>query len=143
MSMSTKTEIKVVSLKKRFWIHEVLAPAFFLCCVGLMSAVAVKVLISDGTQPQIVAAKEAVHLVSLSRAPAFRANGKKFVVLGLGQDSRTGKQLVWIKSVATNKVKGYREGDSLFGSAVTVASIESNRVQINNLGVKIPVTLAQ
>ena len=143
MSMTNKTRQHAGKLKSQFWIHDVLAPAFFLICIGMLVAVVVRIAVTSGAEPQQATAKESVNIMSLSRAPTFRANGRKFAILGLGQDSDSGKQIVWIKSVRSNKIEGYQVGDSLFGSAVTVAHISSNKVQINNLGVKIPVTLAQ
>lgn len=143
MSMTNKTHMNAIKLKSQFWIHDVLAPAFFLISVGMLVAVVVKIIVTSSVQPQQVAAKESVSILSLSRAPIFRADGRKFAVLGLGQDARSGNQIVWVKSISENKVAGFRVGDSLFGTAVTVAHISPNKVQINNLGVKIPVTLAQ
>jgi hypothetical protein len=127
----------------RAWLHEVLAPGFFIVCLGILASVIVHAATRPGQTTKKVAAKEPVHLVTLSRTPVFRADGEKFAVLGLGQDARSGRQLVWIKHIGTNKIKGYREGQALFGSAVTVARISDRKVDINNLGVRIPVVLSE
>ena len=131
----------LISLRKRFWIHEILAPGFFLVCVGMFSAVSVNLFLDKAAKPTVASAKDSVQLVTLSRTPLFYANGRKFSILGLGQDPRSGKQIVWIKNISSNEIRGYGKGQELFKSDVTIQKITPDTIYINNLGEQIPVSL--
>jgi len=137
----TDTIKELKNLRRRFWLHEVLAPGFFLVCVGLFSAVSVNLFMTKASKPTVAAAKESVHLESLSRTPFFRADGSKFSILGLGQDPRSGKQIVWIKNIDSNEIRGYRKGQALFKSDAKIERISKDTIYINNLGRQIPVSL--
>ncbi len=142
MSTSLNTMHRdLVSLRKRFWMHEILAPGFFLVCVGMLSAVSVNLFLDKATKPTSVAAKESVQLVTLSRSPVFYANGRKFSVLGLGQDPRSGKQIVWIKNISSNEIRGYGKGQKIFKSHIMIEKITLETIYINHLGKEIPVSL--
>jgi hypothetical protein len=141
MTTSNTLHRDLNALRRRFWLHEIVAPGFFLICVGMFSAVSVNLYLTKTSKPSTAAAKDSVQLVTLSRSPMFHADGNKFSVLGLGQDPRSGKQIVWIKNISSNEIRGYRKGQSLFKSAVTVEKITEDKIYINNLGDRIPVSL--
>jgi hypothetical protein len=82
-----------------------------------------------------------VQLVTLSRTPFFNANGRKFSVLGLGQDPRSGKQIVWVKNISSNEIRGYSKGQELFKSDITIEKITADTIYINKLGKEIPIRL--
>lgn len=141
LSPSNTLHRDLLALRKRFWMHEIFAPGFFLVCIGMFSAVSVNLFLANSSKPTVAAAKESVKLVTLSRTPLFHADGRKFSVLGLGQDPRSGKQIVWIKNISSNEIRGYRKGQTLFKSAVTIEKITEDTIYINNLGERIPVSM--
>jgi len=141
MSTSATSKKYLIAKRKHFWIHEILAPGFFLICVGIFSAVCVNLFLSESKKTTFVAAKEPSQSMSLSRTPYFHVGGNKFSVLGLGQDQRSGKQVVWIKNVKSNEIRSYRKGQPLFKSLVKIDRITNETVYINNLGKRTPVSL--
>lgn len=83
-----------------------------------------------------VNAKNAIDLVDLARAPSFSAGILRYQILGLGQNPRSGEQIVWVRSLSSNRVGGFAVGQSLFGGPVRVATISANLVTMNYLGDK-------
>ena len=81
-------------------------------------------------QPEHVQARErgGIALMTLSRAPTVAAGRHRYQILGLGQDEESGRQIVWVRSITTNRVGGFAVGDQLFGGPARLESISPRRV---------------
>ncbi len=81
-----------------------------------------------------IKARPTVDVFSLHRAPTIAAGSFRYAVLGYGQDSLTGEQIVWMRSISTNRVGGFKEGERLFAGPVKVSAIESERLVLSYRG---------
>lgn len=123
------------------WLDRWGASALFVGAMLLCAASFVRfVNASPEKQPQAkmkIKARPVVDVFSLHRAPTVAAGQFRYAVLGYGQDTFTGQQIVWMRSITTNRVGGFKEGERLFEGPVKVASIESERLVLSYRGEEI------
>jgi hypothetical protein len=75
-----------------------------------------------------LAAKPPVDIFTLSRTPIAVVGRMRYQVLGLGQDETTGAQVVWLRSLGSNRISGFAEGAAIFGGPVRVERISASHV---------------
>jgi hypothetical protein len=118
----------------------VLPATLFIASLGLFT-ISVGRYIRSLRAPQRTPAKEGIDVFSLSRTPTVAAGKFRYAILGLGQDSETGSQIVWVRSISSNRVGGFAEGEPLFGGPVAVRDIASDRLTLvyHNEPVAVPI----
>lgn len=85
-------------------------------------------------RPAEPAAPVYVFDIDLARTPSIALDDMRFAILGLGQDATTGRQIVWVRSILTNRIDGFARGEALFGSPVRVQSIRRDAVVLAHGG---------
>lgn len=95
--------------------------------------------IMTGDTPQ---SHDAVEIYDLTRTPIINVGPFRYAILGLGQDSSSGRQLVWVRSLQSGRVGGYAEGAALFSGPVRVERVERGEVSLRYRGRSFPVQLA-
>ena len=129
---SRMPERRAVSPVQARWLDRWGASALFVFAMVVCAASFVRyVSHSPDARPKShmkTRAKQTVDVFSLHRAPTVAAGDFRYAVLGYGQDSLTGEQIVWLRSITTNRVGGFKEGQRLFQGPVTVSAIESERL---------------
>lgn len=120
------------------------ALGLFLASLCLLLAVGHRLTHQLRVSPTRVAAREktGADLLALSRAPTVAAGHSRFAILGLGQDEESGRQIVWIRSITTNRIGGFAEGDRLFGGPVRLQSVSVTKVTLSYRDQPVDVTLA-
>ncbi len=131
-------ERRAVKTVQATWLDRWGASALFVFAMLLCAASFVRYV---NQTPQVrhpvhmkTKARPTVDVFSLHRAPTVAAGQFRYAVLGYGQDSSSGAQIVWMRSITTNRVGGFKEGDRLFEGPVTIASIESERLVLSYRG---------
>lgn len=115
------------------------APGIFVAALALCAVSFVR-FVNDAPEERRPKTKmknrahAAVDVFSLHRAPTVAAGAFRYAVLGYGQDAGSGDQIVWVRSLTTNRVGGFKEGQRLFEGPVQVASIESERLVLSYRG---------
>ncbi len=108
---------------------QVAPPCLFVMALGLAVVVGARSY-KHFKQPKRIPAKEGVDVFSLARTPTIAAGHERFAILGLGQDPESGRQIVWVRSIDSNRIGGFAVGDTFFDGDVQVASIESTKVTL-------------
>ncbi len=90
-----------------------------------------------------MSAREPVQVFTLSRTQTITVAGASYALLGLGQDSTSGRQIVWIRDLRTNQVGGFATGDRLFGTKVMLSAIAPREIALRagTKVVTVPVSL--
>lgn len=118
------------------------AYALFITSLAVCAVMAVRYFsYVEPKQPKRVKALPMVDVFSLSRTPTVDAGRFRYAVLGYGQDSDSGEQIVWIRSITTNRVGGFKVGDALFSGPVSVQAIEEGRLTLayQGQGYEVPI----
>jgi hypothetical protein len=88
-----------------------------------------------------LAAKPPVDIFTLSRTPIAVVGRMRYQVLGLGQDEATGAQVVWLRSLGSNRISGFAEGAAVFGGPVRVERISASHVGFQHDGKVVHIAL--
>lgn len=88
-----------------------------------------------------LAAKPPVDIFTLSRTPIAVVGRMRYQVLGLGQDETTGAQVVWLRSLGSNRISGFAEGAAIFGGPVKVERISASHVGFRHDGEVVRIAL--
>lgn len=111
------------------WLPRAAAMLFFIAALGLL-ALSLRPYIANLIQPETKSARGATYLLNLSRTPTIDAGRLSYAILGLGQDADSGRQVVWMRSLKTNRVAGFAEGEKVFGGPVRVEGISDMTVEL-------------
>lgn len=105
------------------------ATLFFIAALGLL-ALSLRPFVLAMMRPAPQSSLGATYLVNLARTPTVDAGRLSYAILGLGQDADSGQQLVWVRSLKSNRVGGFAEGDKVFGGPMTVSEISGLVVEL-------------
>ncbi len=86
------------------------------------------------SQPKAQAAQmraKSIDIMDLPHTPWIRLGGGNYQILGLGQNPDTGRQVVWVRSIPSNRVAGFAKGQPLFGGPVKVTAIQRDRLEVS------------
>lgn len=95
----------------------------------------------DSAPAQAMAAKPPVDIFTLSRTPIAVVGRMRYQVLGLGQDETTGAQVVWLRSLGSNRISGFAEGAAIFGGPAQVERISASHVGFRHDGKVVRIAL--
>jgi hypothetical protein len=72
---------------------------------------------------------ESIEVLALTRMPAISFDADHhYSILGLGQNSQTGRQIVWVRDLRRNRIAGFARGQRLFEGPVSVLAIQAHAV---------------
>lgn len=89
---------------------------------------------SPTSQPKVPSAQmraKSIDIMELPHTPWIRLGGGNYQILGLGQNPDTGHQVVWVRSIPSNRVGGFAKGQPLFGGPVKVKAIQRDRLEVS------------
>ena len=70
------------------------------------------------------------YLLNTSRTATVDTGSRRYEILGLGQNADSGAQVVWVRSLRSNRIGGFAAGQRLFGGPVRVAIIDGVEVEL-------------
>lgn len=72
--------------------------------------------------------------LDVTRTPVLAADHQQLAILGLGQDADSGTQIVWIRNVLTNRIRGFHAGSALFNSKIELVAIHRDHLILRHRG---------
>lgn len=80
--------------------------------------------------PQLLMRARATEIMDFPKTPLAKIGSFRYQILGLGQNPETGRQVVWIRSLTSNRVDDFAVGQPLFGGPVTITHISLRRLEL-------------